>query len=61
MTWYIGIGDDLKRDQKIRFNFVKEYAKDFTQKHLVIKTSLVECADQYDCNPILHLYSFEGR
>uniref|UniRef100_A0A0B7KQL2 Actin-like ATPase domain-containing protein n=1 Tax=Bionectria ochroleuca TaxID=29856 RepID=A0A0B7KQL2_BIOOC len=43
MTWYIKKGDDIARDQKIRFSFYREFDKGCPPT--IIEDSLVECAD----------------
>lgn len=45
MTWYIGIGDDIKRDQKIRFNFFRTLDENFKSSELIFTERLYECED----------------
>ncbi len=45
MTWYIGIGDDIKRDQEIRFPFYRTLDENFLPSELIFTDRLYECAD----------------
>ncbi|KAK3378394.1 Hsp70 family protein-like protein [Podospora didyma] len=42
MTWYIYSGEDLKRDQKIKFPFFRTLEDDFPDDDLLFDTELVE-------------------
>ena len=46
MTWYIKIGDDLKRDQVIRFPFFRNIPLDYKPEHLLFEDSLIACEDK---------------
>ena len=46
MTWYIGVGEDMHRDQKIRFPFFRNLDKDFSPSDLIFTDNLIECSDQ---------------
>jgi hypothetical protein len=45
MTWFINIGDDILRDQKIRFPFYRSIDEDYGPSDLIFKDTLYECAD----------------
>ena len=45
MTWYIHVGDDLRRDQKVRFGFFRDLEKNYRPEDLVFRTTLYESAD----------------
>ena len=45
MTWYISIGDDITRDQKIRFPFSRDLDGNYTPSDLVFEDVLYECSD----------------
>lgn len=47
MTWYINIGDDIQRNQSIRFPFFRIIPEKYTPEDLVFKETLYECADAY--------------
>lgn len=47
MTWYISIGDDISRDQKIRFPFNRSLDVDYSPSDLIFTDQLYECADPY--------------
>jgi hypothetical protein len=47
MTWFINIGDDIQRDQKIKFPFVRSIDQDYTPSILVFTETLYQCADSY--------------
>lgn len=40
MTWYIEKGEDLQREQKIRFPFYRRLPKGFPDNHLIFKDVL---------------------
>jgi hypothetical protein len=40
MTWYIEKGEDLQREQKIRFPFFRRLAEDFPENHLIFEDTL---------------------
>ena len=42
MTWYINRGEDMKRDQRISFPFVRELPEDFAPESLVFRDNLIE-------------------
>jgi hypothetical protein len=42
MTWYINIGDDLKRDQKIKFPFFRTLDEDFEDHELIFMSDLIQ-------------------
>ena len=46
MTWYINIGDDILRDQKIKFPFYRMLDETYNSSSLVFKDILYECQDQ---------------
>jgi hypothetical protein len=48
MTWYIHIGDDLLRDQTIKFSFYRSIPVDFVPSDLVFKSTLYDCSDRYE-------------
>lgn len=43
MTWYINIGDDLLRDQKIKFSFCRNINYNYSQMDLIFSDELYEC------------------
>ncbi|KFA66207.1 hypothetical protein S40285_05120 [Stachybotrys chlorohalonatus IBT 40285] len=45
MTWYINIGDDLQRDQTVKFPFYRTLDHDFSPSDLIFKDTLFECGD----------------
>lgn len=47
MTWYISIGDDITRGQKIRFPFYRTLDEDYSPSDLIFEDDLYECADPY--------------
>jgi hypothetical protein len=47
MTWYIGVGEDLHRDQKIRFPFYRSVDKNYSPADLIFTDNLIECSDSY--------------
>lgn len=47
MTWYIAIGDDLLRDQTIKFPFFRTIGTNFTSEDLQFTAVLFECEDMY--------------
>ena len=48
MTWYIHIGDDIARDQKIRMHFCRHINDEFTNEDLIFEGKLFECGNEYD-------------
>lgn len=50
MTWYIHKGDDIQRDQKIHFDFCREYEHYPNSGYLWFIDELIECSDLYDCS-----------
>ncbi|KEY71213.1 hypothetical protein S7711_02323 [Stachybotrys chartarum IBT 7711] len=56
MTWYINIGDDLQRDQTVKFPFYRTLDHDFSPSDLVFKDTLFECGD-----PIAPRHRSKGR
>ena len=42
MTWYINIGDDLKRDRKIKFPFFRTLDEDFEDDELIFMSDLIQ-------------------
>lgn len=59
MTWYIKKGDDIARDQKIRFSFYRDFDKGCPPT--IVEESLVECADTYVLLPKLEKCSNSDR
>ncbi|KAK5661050.1 hypothetical protein OQA88_12429 [Cercophora sp. LCS_1] len=52
VTWYIAIGQDLERGQKIRFSFCRDIDQDYVPSDLIFEDKLFECADEYEsCSP----------
>jgi len=47
MTWFINMGDDIRRNQDIKFSFFRSIDEDYTPENLVFTDTLYECADQY--------------
>jgi hypothetical protein len=45
MTWYINIGDDLRRDQTIKFPFYRSIPENYKPSDLIFDDQLYECAD----------------
>jgi hypothetical protein len=45
-TWYIGIDDDLHRDQVIKFPFYRSINSDFTPDDLIFRDELYESRDK---------------
>jgi len=45
MTWFINIGDDIARDQKIKFPFYRSLDEGYTDNQLVFYDTLHECSD----------------
>lgn len=45
MWWYIHVGNDLKRDQKIKFPFLHDIPIDYKPENLVFRETLYEAAD----------------
>jgi len=46
MTWFINIGDDIARDQKIKFPFYRSLSEDYGPSDLIFTDSLYECSDR---------------
>jgi hypothetical protein len=40
MTWYIEKGEDLQREQKIRFPFFRRLAQGYPESHLIFEDTL---------------------
>jgi hypothetical protein len=51
MTWYIYVGEDLKRDQKVRFPFYRTLNSDYSSTDLVFSEELIESKSK---NPPTH-------
>lgn len=47
MTWFINIGDDIMRDQNIRFSFYRSIDDDYESSDLIFHDTLFECSDPY--------------
>lgn len=45
MTWYINRGEDLKRDQKLRFSFYRALPANFGARDLVFENRLLQNND----------------
>ena len=45
MTWYIQIGDDIRRDQKITFPFFRDIDEDYSPSDLIFVDVLYQCED----------------
>lgn len=45
-TWYIGIADDLRRDQVIKFPFYRSLDADYTSEDLLFEDKLYESKDK---------------
>jgi len=45
-TWYIGIDDDLRRDQVIKFPFYRSIDADYTPDDLIFESELYESKDK---------------
>ncbi|KAK4183350.1 hypothetical protein QBC35DRAFT_467376 [Podospora australis] len=45
MTWFINIGDDIMRDQKIKFSFYRCIDEKYEPSDLIFHDELYECAD----------------
>lgn len=43
MTWYITRGDDLVRDQTIRFPFYRRLSDGFSDSDLIFNDELIQC------------------
>lgn len=43
MTWYIYQGEDLKRDQKLKFPFYRSLEDGFSSDSLVFDDELIQC------------------
>ncbi|KAL3954485.1 hypothetical protein ACCO45_010048 [Purpureocillium lilacinum] len=46
MTWYIRVGDDLLRNQTIRFPFLRSIDEKYRPEHLIFRDELFECEDK---------------
>ena len=46
MTWYINIGEELSRDQVIKFPFYRTLNENYTRDHLIFEDILYECQDR---------------
>lgn len=47
MDWFIKKGDDIKRDQTMRFHFFRSLDHDYTEGDLIFYCTLWECQDRY--------------
>ena len=47
MTWFINMGDDIQRNQEIKFSFYRSIDEDYTPNNLIFSDTLYECADRY--------------
>ncbi|KAH6842399.1 hypothetical protein B0I37DRAFT_399101 [Chaetomium sp. MPI-CAGE-AT-0009] len=47
MTWFINIGDDILRDQKIKFPFYQSIDEDYSPSDLIFRNTLFECSDSH--------------
>jgi hypothetical protein len=56
MTWYISKGEDITRDQKIKFPFHRDLSIDHTPAELIFEDALIECYD-----PEAPLHRSKGR
>lgn len=45
MTWYINIGDDIQRDQKIKFPFFRDIHENYSPNDLIFHDHLYQCED----------------
>ncbi|CAG9953193.1 unnamed protein product [Clonostachys rosea f. rosea IK726] len=45
MTWYIAIGEDISRDQKIRFRFYRVLDVNYKNEDLNFEDVLYDCSD----------------
>lgn len=45
-TWYIGLGDDLQRDQVIKFPYVRSLDTHYTNEDLIFRDELHESKDK---------------
>lgn len=45
MAWCIKTGDDIKRDQKIRYSVQQNLKEDYQLSDLVFTETLTECSD----------------
>jgi hypothetical protein len=43
MSWYINIGDDLKRGKRIKFPFFRSLEEDFEENELIFSSNLIQC------------------
>lgn len=46
MTWFINIGDDIARDQSIKFPFYRSIKEDYAPSDLIFTDNLYECEDR---------------
>lgn len=47
MTWFINMGEDIQRNQEIKFSFYRSIDEDYTPSDLIFTDTLYECADPY--------------
>ncbi|KAM3507960.1 hypothetical protein MY10362_001463 [Beauveria mimosiformis] len=51
MQWYINIGDNIKRDAKIRLGFFRQLRENFTADEAVFIETLYDCVDNKRAGP----------
>jgi hypothetical protein len=56
MMWYVNIGDNLVRDQTIRFSFHRDLDDIHDEFELLFRDSLFECEEKS-----VHLFTQPGR
>ncbi|CAF9941038.1 MAG: hypothetical protein HETSPECPRED_002852 [Heterodermia speciosa] len=44
MFWYINFGEDMRRDQKITFPFVRRLTENYSPSNLIFENDLLECS-----------------
>ncbi len=47
MTWFISKGDDIQRDQDVKFSFFRCINEDYVPDDLIFRDTLYECDDPY--------------
>ncbi len=47
MTWFINMGEDIQRNQEIRFSFYRSIDEHYSSNNLIFTDTLHECGDQY--------------
>ncbi|KAF5134081.1 hypothetical protein E5D57_004713 [Metarhizium anisopliae] len=50
MEWFMKKGDDIQRDQKIKFTFYRTLEKGYKKSDLIFRDELEECQDSYEFN-----------